>query len=658
MVRSTKADRRGGAARWEGHEEKRRSFIWPWILAVLVFLVGSAIHRSGGTTLPSAALLSVLLSGSTAALTWMAWRYAAAREPLQRYHVAVSTSAAGGAIIILTIFGPTRGLIWLYAIAGFTLCTSWNIRRLEVVRGDGSDGRDGGLGAALGLDGAKAKMIEATHERRVSKWRLTGGQTGQDVQKQLPALAAKAGVGRDQVRAVENPHNAAEATVTMMLKDVLAETLPWDGKPRELWGQRSIADLLQAGRYEDGEGTVWTLVGDYDRNLPPSHVVVMGITRAGKTVFAILTADQIIDCYDAVLWWSDTAKGSQTARPIRSALDWYTNQPNTVRAQLAAIKRVAKARADALGDCGYSSWTPAAFTDKRLRMPALVYWCEEAGPVLDDNPSIVVDLGEVCLSSGIFLVWSLQRASHDRMPTSLRYNIGTAVCYGTGDDVSASFVLSEQTLAAGADPARWKNRKPGRGLIENPLIDEERFPVPFKTFLPDRALVAEHAEASTEWRAPLDEVSVRAAGETYARREVATAEVAPMVTDLPVEWQVPPQPEPELADMTDARAELGPVSDEDVDLSPPDDGRPSLSPDQRRTEFLRLLGEFMDRGQTEVQMADLVEAWQGQLGPFRANQRPHLHNLLNDLIEAGQVERIEGGGGRYRLLLLVSSERP
>jgi hypothetical protein len=646
---------------WEHHEPRRRrsSFLGPWLLAIVVFFVGTTVHRSGGTTLPGAALLSVLLSGSASALTWMAWRYAAARDPFQRWHVAASVAAGGVAVIALTIFGPARGLIWLYGVGAFTLCVSWNIRRSEVVRGDGTDGRDGGLGEALGLAGVRAKVIEATPERRVSKWRTSGGQTGQDVQKQLPAIAAKAGVGRDQVRAVENPRNAAEATVTMMLKDVLAETLPWEGAAREQWGQRSIAELLHAGRYEDGEQTVWSLVGDYEANIPPSHVVVMGITRAGKTVFAILTANQILDCYDAVLWWSDTAKGSQTAAPIRPGIDWYTDAPNTVKAQLAALKRVAKARADALGVCGYSSWTPAAYADERLRMPALIYWCEEAGPVLDDNPSIVVDLGEACLSSGIFLVWSLQRASHDRMPTSLRYNIGTAVCYGTGDDISASFVLSEATLAAGADPFRWKNRKPGRALIENAAVDEERFAVPFKTFLPDRQAVLEHAQASAGWRAPLDEVSVRAAGETYARREVAAAEVTPTVTDLPdddvdEEWTVPPQPEPELADLTDPRAVLPPASDEDVDLSPEDDGRPSLSPDQRWSQFRRLLAEFMDRGQTEVRMGDLVEAWLEQLGPFRANQRPHLHNMLNDLIEQGQVERVEGGGGRYRLLMLVS----
>lgn len=688
MVRSAKADRsRGGATRVEV-EKKHGSFIGPWLLAVAVLIVGTGVHRTGGKTLPSAALLSVALCGSTAVLTWGAWRYAKPRDAFQRWHVAVSVALAGASIIGFTIFGPVRGLVWLYAIGAVSLCGLWNIRRAEVVRGDGSDGHGagGGLDEALGLAGSKAKVIEATPERTVSVWTGGPGHTAQDVQKALPHIAAKAGVGRDAVRIVEDAKHAGKALVTIMRKDVLAGTIPWEGAPREEWGKRSIAELFYAGRYEDGEHTVWSLTGDYDKNIPPSHVVVMGITRAGKTVFAILTADQILDCYDAVLWWSDTAKGSQTARPIRDGLDWYTDQPNTVRAQLAALKRVAKARADVLGDAGYSSWTPAAYADPRTRMPALVYWCEEAGSVLDDNPSIVVDLGEVCLSSGIFLIWSLQRASHDRMPTSLRYNIGSAVCYGTGDDVSAEMVLSEATLAAGVDPARWKNRKPGRAVMENAAIEEEKFPVPFKTALPDRGAVAEHVQASSVWRAELDQVSAEAAGETYARdrsprtsssaappapaptaiRRPVAPRMAPLITDLPTSeddddeggWRVPPQPEPDLADMIDPRMPLPPIQGDDVDMRPEDDGKPSLSPADREREFRRMLAELADAGRMEFRMADLVDAWSDQLGPFRANQRPHLHNMLNPLIEAGQVERVEGGGGRYRMVMLVTAGTP
>jgi hypothetical protein len=41
------------------------------------------------------------------------------------------------------------------------------------------------------------------------------------------------------------------------------------------------------------------------------------------------------------------------------------------------------------------------------------------------------------------------------MPTTARFNFGAAYCCGCGDDYSAAFALSEQTIAAGAHPENW-----------------------------------------------------------------------------------------------------------------------------------------------------------------------------------------------------------
>jgi hypothetical protein len=87
----------------------------------------------------------------------------------------------------------------------------------------------------------------------------------------------------------------------------------------------------------------------------------------------------------------------------------------------------------------------------------------------------------------------------------------------------------------------------------------------------------------------------------------------------------------------------------------PEPGERKLSPEERRQAFDQMIADFMnaDPPRYEVTMSDLVDAWDSKVGPSQANQRPFLHDRINARIDSGQIERVDGGRGRYRLLALA-----
>jgi hypothetical protein len=110
---------------------------------------------------------------------------------------------------------------------------------------------------------------------------------------------------------------------------------------------------------------------------------------------------------------------------------------------------------------------------------------------------------------------SLQRADHASMPTTARYNIGAAFCFGTGDDYSAQFALSDATIAAGAHPENWRATRQGYFYLEAPGIEQERYPVPARGWYATDDDLATVVSAYTDVRATLDPASVTALGEAW-----------------------------------------------------------------------------------------------------------------------------------------------
>lgn len=655
------------AAKAETHRGLR--FLLPWLGALLLPFIGVWAHHAWGMTLPAAPLAAVgVFAGAivVATLTYLTAQRSRPDNPLLQWHSVVTTGLVGAALIMTLIVGWRRPWADIYVIAATVLVLTWNVRRFDIFRMDelGALHRDGVMGE-LGLAIRSRKVVTATPDRAEVTLRMAAGQTVEDVQKVAKNLGSHAGTLRNGVTAVPGKREG-EVTLSLEFTDVLEDTIPWPG-PSHPGG--SIADGLNPGKYQNGRDVWWYPAGEYRKNIAPGHCAVGGMPRSGKAGFTREMVADLSTRRDVWIMGSDTRKGLQFTAPIAPALGWWAENSNAVKAQLRALERAVVARNQALGRCGYESWTPKAYDDPRLRMPAVVYLMEEAAAVLDDVTFLVVELAEAALSAGVVCVFSAQRWSYDRVPVSLRSNISNSVCYGVDDDLSASFLISDSTRAASPDPAEWKTRHPGRALGEFNGVDTTLYPVPFKTYWADRD---QALAVVTEWAtrmATLDDVTLNAFGDTYTKRpQHTTPNQEDTVDDTPYEddddeLEVPTMGDPELDEQAadvDPRMPIPSYDGPEVDMNPEPDGRPALSPELRRAEFAGMLADLMDAGRGTgpdgISTDEIVAAWYERVGEVQGNQRPFLHEQLNDRIEQGQVERL--GRGRYRLVALAEIGQP
>lgn len=677
-----KTTKRGAEKAAKVEASRGARFIAPWLILATLPLPGVLLHHAWGDAPTSAALAAVgivLGAGAVAAMTAHVATRARPDNPVLLAHSVGTVLLCGGALLVMLIVGWTAW--WgVYAVTGVVLVLTWNVRRFDIFRADeAAAAASGGVLAELGLNVRTKKVVHQTKDRADLRLLMGGGQTVDDVQKEARRLGSHAGTLRNGVTAIPGDREG-EVFLSLEFTDLLTENLPWPG-PTNPGG--SIADGLHPGMYRDRQPVHWYPAGNYDKNIAPGHLAIAGMPRVGKGEFARVSIGELASRRDVVIIGSDTRKGDQFLGPLKGAVAWWVSNENGTRAMLKAFERAMVARAAKLGECGYSSWTPKAYDDPRLRMPAVVCWIEEAAAVLDDNARLITELGEASLSSGMFLVLSAQRWSADRVPTSLRTSVSNSACFGAGDDVSAGMVLRDSTLAAGPDPYEWGANHPGRFLMEANGVDPKRFPVPAKGYLPADDQLREVIARYAHQRAALDELTVEAFGEPYVKARANTPPVrgaAPVPTPSAAvetreedtvdvcedddarpaydeEYPKPTSGDEELdaaLEAVDPREKIPTEGAGHVDMRPePRPGERQLSPEERRTEFAAMLEQFASEGRYEVGIADLFDAWEERVGPSQANQSPFLYARINERIEQGQMERLDTGRGRYRIVALA-----
>jgi hypothetical protein len=666
------------------------SYLPPWLLGGAVVAAGWGAHWMWGRRLPEAAWATAGVLAGTAALTALTWGYSRARETLLRAHSTAVTALAGLAVMVTTVMGTPKSWLSVEVFGGVLVAISWNVRRLDVIRGEGRDDHSrGDIGDQLGLPGAKFGRAKTTGPKTEIEIRTTGGQDYRDVQRAAAQMNALARLPPNSTRVVPHPDDSSRATLVMVAGRALRDNVEWPG-PSHPGG--TMADPLCLGVYEDGEPELLWLAGNWspDRakdvaHRNATHLLVMGTSGAGKTMWALIAAVEILTRRGVCLIWVDTVKGLQSSHPIEDGIEWLVTDRMAARKLLLDLRSAVAYRARWLGERRWREWFPGC------GIPYLVVWVEEAPSVVADS-SVVTELSERMRSVGMSLVLSMQRASNDRLPPSTAANLGAAACFGTGDKGGfddVRFALSDATIEAGARPEAWGATRPGMHYLEAPGVDADRWSMPARGYAEDDARLA---AAVAEWahvREPLDAGTAACFGAAYAQRSRPDAPVAPVppppareaafaeeddmgddsledevgeeaevdyrADDGPGDWPIPEQPEPDLAAAANPREPIPAwAGDEDVDLGPGDDGRPSLTREAKERVFDELLAGFLAAGRAEVRMGELVDAWVERTGQAPSKGRPFLHEMLGQRIDQGQVERAEEGRGVYRLRLLVT----
>ncbi|NUR25624.1 MAG: hypothetical protein HOV83_07200 [Catenulispora sp.] len=552
-------------ARMPDHERSGRSlvvralpFVPPWALAAAVPAAGMVTHQTWGNSPVTTPIATLALAGAGAGLTALTWAISkkAAREAIIRWHSTITIAAATGAITGTMIAGLPRPWLDVVLGTGAVFAGSWNLRRFDALRSDTTERTEAdSWGQVLGMPKTKPGKPLAVGARIEVPLHHGPGETVRNAQQALPAIESARGIPAGRSRVVADVDNAGKSTLVLVEHDVLKHTIPWAG-PSAPGG--SITDPLNAGVYEDDQLVLlWLPASPPGAKVsrPPTNLMYMGITRSGKTQTGLINTAEILTRRDVVVIWADGTKGEQTAGPIRSGLTLYANTVRKTRVLFKGLKAMVKARADLLGKYGFRDWRPECYDHPQLRMPFCVIHLEEADEYIGTDE--FTWLTGKALSTGCAISVSLQRADHASMPTTARYNIGAALCFGTGDDYSAQFALSEATIAAGAHPENWKASRQGYFYLESPGVDADRYPVPARGFYATDDQIAAVVDAHAHLRATLDAASIAALGEAWHLCQPTDADTPPAGAPATTAAAGRPSPRP--------KRETMPTEDDDRD---------------------------------------------------------------------------------------------
>lgn len=404
--------------------------------------------------------------------------------------------------------GPSYVWTGLFFIATWAVAVLWSIARLDVARNDkrGDEKTEGPKWLEAIKDWRDRKVSRQADEHgeplsTTVEFQHAPGGTKEELDELVPSFESAS--GSPAGLSYTTPDDRADrSSITIMHKDPLADGVALPPLPH-VGG--SIMQPMLVGKYANG-GWVWAhLAGDPtgENRWSPTSYMHMGMNRTGKTQSAeSVTLTDVISRRDVAILYLNKAKGVQDIRCVIPGIeaaviaDGDEASVGLYREAIKQIKRIMNYRQRQLGLFGIHEWNAAQCWDsppwrtnpdtgkreQMERMPFLICHFAEADAILMDAPTDATYIVSKGLSLGISTGWSLQRADATKMPTGLRYNLGTAWCFGCGDSDSATMALSDWVVKAGAHPERWGQRKPGYFYFEGLGIDEKNFVVPARGF--------------------------------------------------------------------------------------------------------------------------------------------------------------------------------
>lgn len=477
----------------------------PWITAGGLYAAAEIGHLLLAGDPISLAWGAVGLTCSTGALAMFTHIAGQARGPAVRIH-AMATVVAGGSWMILgTIVGPLHhGLALTYLGVSATLAASWNIR--NILRGQGDEtvqqtSRWDEISDSVQTLRSRIGAIRVESTMAKVELGLPDGVTAAEVQAEAPKLDQLLGTKPGGVRVVSDPDDASRVELHITPVDMLRETIPWTGP---VAAGLSVSAPVALGRYEDGETLALTMPGVAGRQ-PMSHIMVVGMTGAGKSELLQVLVAELGTRHDVVIDYLDVAgKADQTVGPIRKAIRTLITEREEAEKYLRLRLCEVPDRSRALAAQGMREWREGAISKFEVII------IDEGASLVADS-SDFVEMVRLFRSVGICVVIGMQRVTYDQMPTSARANFGTVLCFGVRTSADTRAALSGETIDSGAAPEAWRNRRPGYLYLEAPGVDPDRYAMPARAYLA-RAEDVERIIAEAAWIRHQPEAEARTIG--------------------------------------------------------------------------------------------------------------------------------------------------
>lgn len=644
-------------------------FLPPWIgAAVIPPVAGFATHQLWGDTALSAGIACAGLGTSGIALSALTWAVAGGNNTfrkLRRAHATASVAAGMGWLTCATAAGPfTPGMVNTWVFGGSLFALSWNIRGLMRNAHDETEQVEtsgwGKLAEKIGLE-----KVQVTNAKGNGKGMVTAsvevqaGRTVEDVQATTSKVAAALHLPPSGVTVTRNPDNAARGTMSLRVADLLKDGVEFI--PPQRLGLLPTADI-PIGLYADGETF---LINPFDATIL-QHLLVMGVTGAGKSEFCRTVLAHLMTRSKMSIWLIDLAKGRQSVGHMSEGLDWFIQDKKTAKLALKSLPGIITARGDQLADEGLDQWTP----DSSLN--AMLLWMEEAADLADFDQ--LDEIARKARSVGIWLVVSLQRATWTNVSTDVRANLQASACFGVDDAGDAGFGLPDRVVESGAVPD-WGSDRPGYFYGTGMGIAPARWTTEARgSYTGDvKDQIVDMIRQAAAVRDPLDEVTAKAAGLAYAQRaHKGSNRTSPHVISAgPVAAQLETVTDDDISDEEQAVAEeIQDVYDEVIGQIPADpepdaeyahialDGEmPEADEDSgisfgQKTEVsteaavATLFGEldgWARMGRLTFEPADLIPATVAA-----GRGRPWMQGQLKKLVERGVLTK--DGHGEYTIV--------
>lgn len=475
--------------------------LWPYLVTPVSAVAALPITWGAHHWYGDSAWTGVALAVADTTVTGFTWWASRPRGPLMQ---AMSTglALAGSAWTTMAVIeGPwSKGMFGVWFIGTVVGSVVVGVRRIMHKSAGGEDGEsNGGLREAVkSLRGARIGQARIDGARTTAPVVLESGMTVGELAKDRDAIASALDVRSTAVRVIPDPDSARRATVSVVPVDQLRDTLYWPGPSAP---GLSIADApVRLGGMEDGDPLDLWLPGDHKAGRNSVHLSVVGMSGAGKTELVLNLCADVLTRNDVRLVVTDTRKGDQLPEWLRNGAHETYLDAESAEDYMEDLPRIIAERARYLGQRGLKQWV------KGCGLPYMVVVNFEAAGLVA-NSGTFVDVTESARSVGICLLVELQRATHDRFPTSARANISARICLGVARPEDAEAALSDTTLDAGAAPWEWKNMRPGYLYAELPGVEAERWSMPARAYIAHSedkraAAVAEHRPDSAPAPAP------------------------------------------------------------------------------------------------------------------------------------------------------------
>lgn len=512
--------RKGGASRRRVNVTRRTSGsgdrVMPYLVPVSLCLSALPVSLLGHWRWGDDPLMVSLLALASAGLslfTYITWgtRRGTTRVTASVFVLAVSLWITFS--IATDPLSPVMINAWIFG--SLVLSVAWGLRHAALSRHHEEDiaqgERDTFLERLGGLfESMRAKEIKDHGNRVTAEYVIPpGSATTDDVQAEIKRVASALEVPVSAVTITEPRPN--HVLFSVQPGDPLgAGPVMWPGP--SLPG-RSVADgpLRFGWRMNDTPVGLW-VCGDERLDRQLSHALDVGMTGSGKSETLSTIIIEGRSRVDFVPVVADPRKFDQAYGDIADTLALSAADEEQTLRLISNFPATAAYRAKLLGSLtrsdggrGYKQWVPECWTLHKIPLVFLVV--DEAASVISRNDEFN-DGVRLFRSTGIFLVAGLQTAIGSDIDRKIRDQFGQALAHGCKSPLDAGFVLTDDTLAAGADPTKWQANKAGALFAELTGTPRDQWHLECRAFLTDhpddRAVKRRALNASRPTWAALD----------------------------------------------------------------------------------------------------------------------------------------------------------